>query len=109
MTAFEICINGKRVCTAGLNEPGVVTSIVSWLRGVPRGKGPRSAERTDIRIGGLNSRTGAHFTWLNRSLRVRDEVKIRVVVKTKVDKATDRKSSAANEALAAKFRNRLPE
>jgi hypothetical protein len=108
MTALEIRINGKKVCTAGINEPGVVTSIVSWMRGVPRGKETRAAERTHIYIGGLNSRTETHYTWLTRSLQIGDEVRIKVMAKAKVDKPTTRKSMAAIKAHAAKFRNGPP-
>lgn len=105
MTAFEIRINGKKVCTVGLNEPGVVSTIVSWLRGVQRKKGSRTAERTDIRIGGLNSRTETHYTWLTRGLRVGDEVKLNVVTKKKVDRPATRRSSAKVKALVAKVRS----
>jgi hypothetical protein len=105
MTAFEIRINGKKVCTVGIDEPGVVSSIVSWMQGAPREKGPGTPERIDIRIGGLNSRTETHYTWLTRGLRVGDEVKINVVTKTKVDRAATRRSSAKVKALVAKFRS----
>jgi hypothetical protein len=107
MTAFEIRINGEKVCTAGLNEPGVVTSIVSWLRGVPKAKDAISSEHIDIRIGGLNSRTDTHLTWLTRTLQIGDEVKIKVLAKAKVDKPTRRKSSADMKALASKFRGKF--
>jgi hypothetical protein len=108
MTAFEIRVNGKKVCTAGLSEPGVVSSIVSWVRGVPRGKGRRATERTHIHIGGLNSRTETHYTWLTRDLQIGDEVRIKVVAKAKADRPIARKSGAAIKALVAKFRKGPP-
>jgi hypothetical protein len=107
MNAFEIRINDKKVCTVGIDEPGVVSTIVSWMRSVPRGKGTRATERTHIHIGGLNSRTETHYTWLTRDLRIGDEVKINLVTKTKVDRPASRRSSAKVKALVAKFR-RIP-
>jgi alpha-galactosidase/6-phospho-beta-glucosidase family protein len=107
MTAFEISVNGKKVCTAGLNEVGVVSSVVTWVRGAPKNEGTSPVERVDLRVAGLNSRTETHLTWLTRSLQVGDEVKIKVLAKTKADKPASRKSNSEMKELAAKFKARF--
>lgn len=107
MTAFEICINGKKFCTAGLDEPGVVTSILSWVRADPKGRDTVPVDRLDFRIAGLRTRTETHLTWRNRDLCIGDEVNIKILAKAKVDRPTRKRSSAEMNALAAKFKHKF--
>jgi len=32
MTCFEVEVNGKKVCVAGVGEFGVLTATLSWVR-----------------------------------------------------------------------------
>lgn len=79
MLAFEIHLNGKRVCTAGIGEPGVMSAILNWVSSEPRKGARKPDEFASIRVGGLVSSTEEHVTWAHRDLRRGDEVVIRVV------------------------------
>jgi len=86
MITFEIAVNGKKLSTAGLNGPGVVTSAVTWVRGEPKKEGDVAIDHLDFRVGGLVSRTGTHVIWLRRDLKVGDDVRITVLENRKADK-----------------------
>jgi hypothetical protein len=83
MTAFEIYLNGRKVCTAGLNGAGVVMPTITWFLG----EGPRRkrSEELAFHVSGLVSRTRTHLTWAHRPLKIGDEVRIVVAKKSKVD------------------------
>jgi hypothetical protein len=86
MVAFEVYVNGKRICTVGIGDNGVLTTIVSWVTGPP--------ERSDLflQVGGLRSPSREDVTWREgEPLRVGDEVRIGIVERTKVDRPRSRK------------------
>ncbi len=88
MLAFEVYINGKKKCTAGIRGPGVLTATLCW---VFRESGSRR-KRQQLKLGvsGLISRSDEHPQWLQRDLQRRDEVTIRIIEATKVDKPKKR-------------------
>ena len=80
MIAFEVHLNGKKLCTAGLGELGVLTSIVSWRGPQPLKDGtvPPGAELR-LEVGGLSAPAEEHVRWAQRDLRIGDEVRISVI------------------------------
>jgi hypothetical protein len=89
MLAFEIQVNGKRKCVAGLGEPGVLSMILTWHLDEPKGR-RTSTEDIALRAGGLVSRTYEHVDWGRRALRRGDEVVIRVVEVGEADPPKER-------------------
>ena len=89
MIAFEVSLNGKRACVAGVEGFGVLSAILSWVRRHPEKRRGRTAEEgLTIDVGGLRSEDsgpGEHLRWLSRSVRVGDRVSIRIVDTLKVD------------------------
>jgi hypothetical protein len=90
MIAFEVSLNGRRVCTAGIEHFGVVSAILTWVRRHPKRSrtGKTVEEELTAEVGGLRSQDsepGEHLEWFKRSLHVGDRVSIRVVDVTKVD------------------------
>jgi hypothetical protein len=78
MTAFEIYLNGKKLCVAGTGDDGVLSAIVDCVS--------RSREyRLELAVGGLVSAKQNHLRWENRVLQVGDEVIVRIVETAKVD------------------------
>ena len=58
MTAFEVYLNGKRICTAGVGEVGVLSTSLAW-RGTQQHRGGKpvpSYLRLDI--GGIPAISG---------------------------------------------------
>ena len=56
MLAFEIHVNGKRLCTAGIGEFGVLAANLIWVGSEPhkdgRKKFTKMDEHASIRVGG---------------------------------------------------------
>ena len=63
MLAFEVHVNGKKVCSAGINEPGVITTHMTWVLGEAKGR-KKASEQLGMRIGGWSA---APMTSLNGS------------------------------------------
>ena len=84
MLAFEVHLNGKKVCTAGIGEPGVLSSIITWVLGDGAGR-PKGQEELEVHVAGLVNRTEEHVDWLRRRLRRGDEVSIHIVEVTNGD------------------------
>ena len=70
MRTFEVYLNGKRLCLAGIGDDGVLTAIANWVVG-----GGRKGDMW-LSVGGLISPTDEHVRWPSRKLHVGDEVKI---------------------------------
>ena len=93
MTVFDVFINGRKVCRAGVGADGVLSAIVNWVR--LTGPAARTARRTRqpieesrIHVGGL--RGDEHRTWLERDLFPGDRVSIHVVKAPRADSPTKR-------------------
>ena len=102
MIAFEVRVNGRLVCCAGVGEVGVLSAIVNWMGDSPRS--PRVGGRTkggEARIsvaGSYDTSRGSNVSprWLNRMLNVGDEISIRVVKKAKVDRPERKQVTTAD-------------
>jgi hypothetical protein len=82
MRAFKVHLNGKQLCLAGIGDDGVLTAIVSWVTG---------AGRADLflEVGGLVSPIEEHVKWVSQEpLRVGDEIRVKVVETSSVDRPT---------------------
>jgi hypothetical protein len=73
MRAFEVYVNGKKLCLAGIGDNGVLTAIVNWV--THQGKGDMFLE-----VGGLVSPAREPVAWVNQKpLRVGDEIRVKIV------------------------------
>jgi hypothetical protein len=86
MRAFEIHLNGKKLCLAGIDK-GILAATVNWVAR-PR----RSDEVGGFSVGGLIDPTEQHVEWTNRKLHIGDDLRIKIVEKDAVDKPRKRKS-----------------
>jgi hypothetical protein len=81
MVTFEVFLNKKKLCTAGIGETGVLTAIVDWTGaavGAKTKRSPQSAQAVKLSVGGLVGKKSEHLHWSDRRLKVGDEVRIRV-------------------------------
>jgi hypothetical protein len=84
MRAFRVALNGEKVCLVGIGDEGVVTAIVSCVTG-------RARDDLSLEVGGLVSSANEDIKWINQKpLRVGDELQIKIVEATLVDKPTKR-------------------
>ena len=68
MSAFEVYVNGRRLCTAALQSDGVLTTMLTFFRGAgPKGK---RVEEAKLTVGSLVSDSQTFLDWLPRNISV---------------------------------------
>jgi hypothetical protein len=96
MVRFELLINGKKICVSGIEEYGVLDAILHWVKRNPKSYNPEKhstfeewiEEELEIRMGGLDStnpRISKHIEWDKRSLKVGDELTLRILPPGEID------------------------
>jgi hypothetical protein len=88
---FEVSINGVVKCVVGIEEFGVLSAIVGWVKRSPKNisTGMRAKdgfneagfleEKIGLHVTGLDSPTDKHFQWLEETLRPGDVVSVKVL------------------------------
>ena len=103
MIAFEVFLNGNKVCRAGVGDLGVLTTVLSWVRREGRNTETREPgnieEELTLNVGGLISSKNEHVRWSESKLTVGDEVRVRVVNLESVDPPWDRRTEDSSEDL----------
>jgi hypothetical protein len=83
MIAFEVYLNGKKICTAGGDELTSMTAAVSFF--------PKRYKRDNLNpalsVSGVVSRPEEFLEWAHRELETGDKVEIQVVDSLTSDKA----------------------
>ena len=77
MRAYEVFLNGKRLCLAGIGKHGYVSAYITYVS---------EQNETDIDIVGLVASKRLYVRWTRRPLRTGDEVRIKIVDRKTVDK-----------------------
>lgn len=108
MPVFQVFLNGKKVSTAGVGDLGVLGARVSWVR---RKRERSQAKRADkakeeltLHVGGLIAPAGEHVRWLDRKLKVGDEIQIAIVENAAIDRPRSRQRRDRRTELRAKKR-----
>lgn len=86
MIAFEVIVNGSKLCDAGVEGLGVLTAILSWARRVPDPEAKINEQYPPdellLEVGGLKSarddEPGGHMSWLSKHLQVGDAIVIKI-------------------------------
>src|SRR5262245_42436950 len=101
---FEVLINGRRVCVAGITSFGVMNVILSRVKRNPKRYPGRkkisyterkwSREQLDVYVGGLeingeDERNDRHVDWLKRRIKPGDKVVVRVLPAGPFDPPSD--------------------
>lgn len=94
---YELLVNGEKVAVAGVNEYGVLSGIVSWVKRSPANitaelrarKGFDEAaflkEVCEVTVTGLDSSNQHHVQWAQRALMPGDEVTFRILPQGEFD------------------------
>jgi len=89
MTVFDVYLNDRKRCRAGVGADGVLTATVTWVK--LTGAAARRArtlrrplEEARLHVGGLRKST--HRSWLERDLQVGDRVTIEIVESSRADR-----------------------
>ena len=108
MPVFHVYLNGKKLSTAGIGDTGVLGAHVSWVR--RRGertlaKKPHGLEEElRLQVSGLVTPTREHVRWIDRHLKIGDEVRIAVAEDTKVNRPRSRERQEPAKELARQKR-----
>jgi hypothetical protein len=93
MTAFKIWLNGEHICTAGIEQFGSVNAIFTWAKRIDSTSdkltGGEHEEELDFNVAGLaydSQGNHVYLKWINSSLEVGDEINIKIVQTSEVDK-----------------------
>ncbi|SRR5260370_41819779 len=100
MIAFEVKLNGKRICIAGAEDLCVLSANIAaagilGVKTVPAGRDHNSAPDFFYSVGGLtrrpNPKKDVHVRWKSVApLRVGDMLEVKVVVVRKADRPKSR-------------------
>ena len=103
MIAFEVMLNGKRICIAGAEDLAVLNTIVTASGKLGPKTVPARPEDTNgevfYSVGGLTRRPDpekdVHVRWKSIApLRVGDVIQVKVLEVKKADRAKSRKKAA---------------
>jgi hypothetical protein len=84
MIAFEIYLNGQKLCRAGIGDSGVLSAIVTWAAAT-MSAGTKD-ESLFLNMGGLVTPERKHVSWINQKpLAVGDKIQVNVVEADSVD------------------------
>jgi len=99
MIAFNVYLNGNKLCTAGVGDDGVLSTEVCWFRRIgARKKANLPDEQLTLNVGGIDGAAEEYVRWQeSRSLGVGDEIRVEIIDADTVDHApirrpTDEKS-----------------
>lgn len=108
MIVFRVELNGEVVSVAGKEDLCVLSAIIgaTGVLGPDSGGTKTEKEQADLRLSlsGLGARIdgdpGTHYTWVPpKSLRVGDEILVKILDQEVVDSAKGEKPSKSNEDL----------
>jgi len=77
MRAYEVFLNGKRLCVAGIGNDGYISAYVTYQS---------DPNATWIDVMGLENRKKLYVRWTKTNLQVGDEVLLKIVDRKSVDK-----------------------
>ena len=83
MIALAVYLNGKKLCVAGVDDDGVLSAIVDCVSHSGKAE-------SKFTLAGLISSKKEHVMWINRGLQVSDEVNVRVVSVSRVNRPKKR-------------------
>lgn len=96
MKAFDVRINGRRVCIAGLPQFGVLSAILTGRR-LRKSNGVRKRDDKtwtfDVNVGGLHDpedQVKEFVTWLQADLKLGDRLTLKVIDTDSVDEPVSR-------------------
>jgi hypothetical protein len=93
MICYEVFINGKKKCVAGVGGAGVLAAHLTWVKREQH-EADDSMKGTDgqvedlfVSVGGLtyHGKDSVYLDWVREDLKVGDEVRFRIIEKEMCD------------------------
>ena len=90
MKAFEVFLNGKQLCIAGIGDDGVLNTMIDHVVG-------HGHDHLHVNVGGLDTTTDEFVYWIEHAeLAIGDEIRIIIVDVKSVDKPKRRVKKKSN-------------
>jgi hypothetical protein len=100
MRAFEVSLNGKRLCVAGVGDHGVVSTNVSCVL-------REGDEDLFLDTGGISNAAHEIWRWHFRKIKVGDTVQVAVIETAKADEPKEREPEQADRAAQLRKEKQL--
>lgn len=97
MRAFEVYLNQKLLCVAGVGDNGVLDTTVDHVAGKGRNE-------LYLRVGGLIGPSQEHVLWRNQRLKTGDEVRVKIIESDSIDRPKERHRRDPKQELRAQKR-----
>src|SRR5260221_10801313 len=94
MKAFEVFLNGERLCLAGIAGRCVLTVIIDHVKGKDD-----PVDEINLQVGGLISNTHEHVIWSRTQLGTGDEVRVRIIESDSADEPAERMAPDSEQDL----------
>ncbi len=78
MKAFQVRLNGQQVCTAGVEEGGIASVVLSWWSVNPPHP-PSPDGRFSLIVYGVDPASGSWVDWPMPDVSVGDEVSVKIL------------------------------
>lgn len=105
MPVFHVYLNGKRLSSAGVGELGVLGAHVSWVHrkgGSSRVKSRGALkEEMTLQLAGYRAASGEHLHWLDRRLKVGDDIRVVIAGDGSIDRPRSREQRDRAKELRA--------
>lgn len=108
MIAFEVRLNGEKICVAGIGNHGVLSQTLSWCPREPKADSDEAsqARKPSFYIGGLVNEE--HIDWIRyQDVEIGDEFTIVIVEVESADEPTHRERAESDEERTKKVRDGL--
>lgn len=83
MKAFDVRLNGKQICVAGIEGDGSLNTMIDYTAG-------QGGQRLSLRVGGLAAEAEEFMTWSVMPLNVGDEITLKIIEANSVDQPRTR-------------------
>lgn len=94
MIGFELKINGKLICSAGVGSLQFLTAALTWMK--------RKEEELNVSVGGMAFHANGEneeVRWVNQPVAAGDEIAIRILDKLVYDEPVQRLASSPAQEL----------
>ena len=107
MIAFEVWLNGEKLCLAGLDDEGTLFHSLIYSRHKNRGRAQAKDRELHLRVSGLVNEE--HIYWCDPMLTVEvgDELAVKIVEVESADEPAHRHRSESREERDEKVRGEL--
>lgn len=112
MIAYEVFVDGSKLCTAGVGEYGVMSVLLTWVRRPGKEREDSWEPRYEVTGISIDSEAGVdhHVFWAGERLPVGSDLRVRVVESQDVDApAVDSESPSPKQMSSEEHQRALYE